>query len=115
MESDSVKGTEVKVGDLVWDDLLGSNAVIVKLGRDKHGNLGIWVDNDYLDGARFPWEISPAKEASAVDKTIRLLGLKLPPEDVWACKALEARGLRICVDFGYMNAFQKYMDILCSA
>ena len=51
--------TEAEVGDSVWDDLLGRNSVVVRVSADEYGNVGYWLDNEYLGGGRFPWEISP--------------------------------------------------------
>lgn len=48
-----------KEGDEVYDDLTRKISKIVKITVDKFGNKGIWLDNDYLDGGRHPWEISP--------------------------------------------------------
>ncbi len=47
-----------------------------------------------------------------LDEAIRLLDLKITPQEIEACRLLEGRGLRFCVDFGYQNAFQKHMDLL---
>lgn len=47
-----------------------------------------------------------------LDSAIRLLNLRLTPEEVEVCRCLEARGLRFCVDFGYSNAFEKHMEML---
>ena len=53
---------KAEAGDIVWDDLLRVNAVIVRVDFDQHGNVGYWLNNDYLGGGRHPWEISPARE-----------------------------------------------------
>lgn len=53
---------DADVGEIVWDDLMRKNATIVKKERDKDGNLGYWLDSDWLDGGRFPWEISVPRE-----------------------------------------------------
>lgn len=58
-----------QVGDEVWDDLMRKNARIlgveVKQGIcnkvSYHGTvIGYWLDNEWLGGARHPWEISDA-------------------------------------------------------
>jgi hypothetical protein len=67
-----------KVGDKVKDDLTMTVATVVGVEwangnvRDSKGKrhkyagcVAIWLDNDYLDGGRHPWEISdpiPEKE-----------------------------------------------------
>lgn len=61
--------TEFNVGDIVWDDLTGTTTEIIGISFSHgytEGNLtryslftiGYWVKNDYLDGGRYPWEIS---------------------------------------------------------
>jgi hypothetical protein len=52
-EYDAIVSAEA--GELVWDDLTGANATIIRITFDQHGNMGYWLDN----GGRFPWEISP--------------------------------------------------------
>jgi hypothetical protein len=46
------------IAEMVHDDLTGKDAVIcnVTLGKDK--TVGYWVNGDYLDGGRHPWEIT---------------------------------------------------------
>jgi hypothetical protein len=39
-----------------------------------------------------------------VDETIERLGLEVGESQKAACRALEAQGLRFCIDFGYENA-----------
>jgi hypothetical protein len=48
----------LKIGDKVKDDLTNSVAIIVKVDIDANGNIGYFVDNDYLGGGRHPWEIT---------------------------------------------------------
>lgn len=48
-----------KEGDEVYDDLTHNLSKVMKITVDEFGNKGIWLDNDYLDGGRHPWEISP--------------------------------------------------------
>lgn len=48
----------LKVGDIVHDDLTNCEVTVIKITKDKNGNIGIWLDHDYLDGGRHPWEIS---------------------------------------------------------
>jgi hypothetical protein len=52
---------EYDIGDVVFDDLTGKDAVIINisLGTDeKTLTAGYWVNGDYLEGGRHPWEIS---------------------------------------------------------
>ena len=52
---------ELYKGATIRDDLTQTDAKIVKLEKDVNGNLGLWLDNDYLGGGRHPWEVSPAR------------------------------------------------------
>ncbi len=45
------------VGDVVWDDLEGRNARIVKIADGAY-----WLGTDTQDGYRAPWEISPPNQ-----------------------------------------------------
>lgn len=54
--------TRAEAGEVVWDDLTGSNRRILRVEADEHGNVGYWLESDYLGGGRYPWEISPPKE-----------------------------------------------------
>lgn len=54
--------TSVGPGETVWDDLTGTNARVLRVEADEFGNIGVWLENDYLGGGRFPWEISPPIE-----------------------------------------------------
>jgi hypothetical protein len=47
-----------KVGMKVIDDLTHNIRTITRIDFDAQGNMGIYLDDDYLDGGRFPWEIS---------------------------------------------------------
>jgi hypothetical protein len=47
-----------QAGDLVHDDLTNKDAIITTISIDKNKNVGYWVDNDYIEGGRHPWEIS---------------------------------------------------------
>lgn len=51
-------GSKFKVGDKVHDDLTGKEARIVRIETDSLGNVGIWLDSEYLAGGRHPWEVS---------------------------------------------------------
>lgn len=51
-----------EVGETVRDDLTGKDSAIIRIDHDKFGNTAIWLDNDYLDGGRHPWEIGPPQE-----------------------------------------------------
>ena len=49
------------IGEMVYDDLTGKDAVVmnITLGKDpKTKTVGYWVNGDYLQGGRHPWEIS---------------------------------------------------------
>ena len=52
---------QAEVGETVWDDLTKKNCVILMKEWDEHGNLGYWLESEWLDGGRFPWEISPPR------------------------------------------------------
>lgn len=52
------KTMNLKVGDIVTDDLTQTRVKITKITQDDEGNVGIWVDNNYLEGGRYPWEIT---------------------------------------------------------
>ena len=49
----------IKVGDTVWDDLTREEHKIIRIEYDDFGNQGVYLDNEHLDGGRFPWELSP--------------------------------------------------------
>lgn len=58
-------------GEVVWDDLTGRNARILRVSFDEHGNWGYWLECDEEEmkrtgGGRFPWEISPPHEGEKV-------------------------------------------------
>lgn len=67
-----VKKTKVEyipVGTRVIDDLTGEEATIIGVSftegymngnklRRSIGAIGYWLDNDYINGGRHPWEIS---------------------------------------------------------
>lgn len=48
----------VKIDDVVIDDLTKKSAKVLKVWSDQYGNVGIQIDNDYLEGLRHPWEIT---------------------------------------------------------
>jgi hypothetical protein len=52
-------------GDTIHDDLTSQSAKIVRISSDNYGNRSYWLDNDYLDGGRHPWEISPIRGDNA--------------------------------------------------
>jgi hypothetical protein len=59
-------------GDEVLDDLTKTVCKIKKVSLDKDGNVGYWLDNEYVDGGRFPWEISPTPDQLAnIDQYIK--------------------------------------------
>ena len=47
-----------KVGDYAWDDLTKCIVEILKVDVDKNGNIGYFVNSDYLNGGRHPWELT---------------------------------------------------------
>ena len=49
---------ELKPDTVVWDDLTRSPALIVRVDYDEWGNAGVYLSTNYLDGGRFPGEIS---------------------------------------------------------
>jgi len=60
---------EFKVGEVVRDDLTGKKAKIIGITyedgkksrydrRIASGCIGYWIDNDWMNGGRHPWEIS---------------------------------------------------------
>lgn len=50
----------LRVGDTVWDDLTGTKAKVTRISvsTSEPQTVGIWLDSEYLDGGRHPWEIS---------------------------------------------------------
>lgn len=57
-ESGTIREYIIKVGDMVYDSLTRMPARIVRIAKDEFLNHGIWLDSEWADGARFPWEIS---------------------------------------------------------
>jgi len=70
-----------KIGDTVVDDLTMTLAkiqgiewsegkVIDSKGRRQHysGCVVLWLDNDYLDGGRHPWEVSDPLSTEEISK-----------------------------------------------
>jgi len=64
---------EFEVGERVHDDLTASLAMIIGISfkRGQKGlkdnsiaidTIGYWVDNNYLGGGRYPWEITKIKK-----------------------------------------------------
>ena len=49
---------EHKIGSFVHDDLTSKDVLLfnVTFGKDK--TIGYWVNDDYLEGGRHPWELS---------------------------------------------------------
>lgn len=63
----------LRVGDIVWDDLTGKKAKVLRIEITPRGTregnsiaaydlIGIWLDNDWVGGGRHPWEISLLRE-----------------------------------------------------
>jgi hypothetical protein len=48
---------EFSRGDVVWDDLTSSEAKVVEVLLRAYK-----LDNDYLEGLRFAWEVSKSKD-----------------------------------------------------
>lgn len=48
---------DAKVGDKVWDDLTGNEATVLEVLLRAYK-----LDNDYLEGMRFSWEVSKSKD-----------------------------------------------------
>lgn len=55
---DALRIKMVKIDDVVIDDLTKKSAKVLKVWSDQYGNVGIQIDNDYLEGLRHPWEIT---------------------------------------------------------
>lgn len=54
------KCMEFEAGEEVLDTLTGKRHRIVKIDKAdfiKSFVDGIWIDSDYLDGGRYPWEV----------------------------------------------------------
>ena len=47
-----------------------------------------------------------------LDEYIRLMKARVPKLKAYACRFLESRGLRFCVDFGTENAIEKASAIV---
>jgi hypothetical protein len=63
---------EFEVGEKVYDGLTAKEAIIIGIcwargctNGDKYchqlDTIGYWVDNDYLEGGRHPWEVTKLK------------------------------------------------------
>lgn len=48
---------EFSIGDIVWDDLTGTEAVVTRVLLRAYE-----LNNDYLEGMRFAWEVSKNKD-----------------------------------------------------
>lgn len=53
-----------KEGELVFDELTKSEAYILKINYDNYGNMRVWLDSNYLDGFRYPWEVTRIRKKS---------------------------------------------------
>lgn len=49
---------EHEIGTFVYDDLTGKDAVVMNVTLGKNGTVCYWVNGDYLEGGRHPWELS---------------------------------------------------------
>ena len=49
---------EFDIAEMVYDDLTGKDAVVMNITLGKDKTVGYWVNGDYLDGGRHPWELS---------------------------------------------------------
>jgi hypothetical protein len=67
---------EFVVGERIWDDLTHQEATVIGITfasgyvegnklSDNADNIGYWLDNDYLAGGRFPWELSKLNKQDA--------------------------------------------------
>jgi len=61
--------TEFNIDEKVFDDLTGTEAIIIgitfsagytegNLLRNSCNCIGYWLNNQYLEGSRHPWEIT---------------------------------------------------------
>lgn len=50
---------EKKIGEKVWDDLTNQEVIIVEIFKEPNKVEGYRVNNNWLDGLRHGWEISP--------------------------------------------------------
>lgn len=66
---------EFSVGERVHDDLTNKETTVIGVSyhngytnnnrlRNACHTVGYWVDNDYLDGGRHPWELSKLRRRS---------------------------------------------------
>lgn len=53
------------VGELAFDDLTKRVVEILKINVDENGSIGYFVDSEYLNGGRHPWELTPLSEVDA--------------------------------------------------
>lgn len=52
--------TNISIGSIVFDDLTHEICRVIDITYDEFGNQCVWLDStDWLDGGRFPWELSP--------------------------------------------------------
>lgn len=56
--SESTVKVHVSVGEIIRDDLTGNKVMILKIFQDENQNVGLEIDNGYLAGSRYPWEIT---------------------------------------------------------
>jgi len=69
VEKDGHPSVDFKIGDLVFDDLTGWNQIYtIKKVTGRGKILGYWIDSDYLDGGRHPWEITKVVKCGEPDE-----------------------------------------------
>jgi hypothetical protein len=49
---------EFDVGEIVYDDLTGKDVVLMNVTFGENNTIGYWVNSDYLEGGRHPWELT---------------------------------------------------------
>jgi hypothetical protein len=49
---------DFKIGEQVHDDLTSKDVVVLNVTLGNNKTVGYWVNSDYLEGGRHPWELS---------------------------------------------------------
>lgn len=49
---------EHKIGEIVYDDLTNKDVVLFNVTLGDNKTVGYWVNDDYLEGGRHPWELT---------------------------------------------------------
>lgn len=63
-----------KVGQVVRDDLTGKRVTIQRINISTNGSVGLWVDSEYLDGGRHPWEVTTEEDMRWTSTEVRADG-----------------------------------------